>query len=62
MKVRTFGVFQLVIVAIGLSGLGGWIANIVKIASSGFDVFNGMLILRCIGVFLAPLGAVLGFI
>ncbi|AOV02423.1 hypothetical protein [Delftia tsuruhatensis] len=41
-------------------GLGGWIANIVKIINTGFDVFTGLLIARCIGVFIAPLGAVLG--
>jgi hypothetical protein len=39
----------------------GWIWNVVKIVQSGFDVFSGMLIARCIGVFVAPLGAVLGF-
>lgn len=43
-------------------GAGGWIANIVKIINTGFDVFTGMLIARCIGVFVAPLGAVLGFL
>ena len=40
----------------------GWVWNIVKIIGTGFDVFTGMLIARCIGVFIAPLGAVLGYL
>jgi hypothetical protein len=39
----------------------GWILNIVAIAGSSFDVLSGMLILRVIGIFVAPLGAVLGY-
>lgn len=49
-------------VALVLLALGGWIANIVKIWNSGFDVLTGMVIARCIGVFMAPLGAVLGYL
>ena len=37
----------------------GWIANIVKLAS--VDVFTGMEVARAIGVFIAPLGAILGY-
>ena len=36
--------------------------NIIKIVNTGFDVFTGMLIARCIGVFVAPVGAVLGYL
>jgi hypothetical protein len=39
----------------------GWVWNIVKIVQSGFDVITGMFIARCIGVFVAPLGSVLGY-
>lgn len=41
--------------------IGGWIWNVVKIVQSGFEIWNGMLIARCIGVFVAPLGSVLGW-
>jgi len=37
----------------------GWIANIITLAHT--DTFTGMVILRAIGIFVAPLGAVLGF-
>lgn len=38
----------------------GWVCNLVKIAYMT-DV-SGMLVLRTIGVFIPPIGAVLGFI
>jgi len=44
-----------------LVGGVGWILNIEKIAGSSFDPLTGIVVLRCVGVFLAPLGAVLGF-
>ena len=59
---RGFTLVELMCVVLVLIGAGGWIANIVKIIGTGFDVFTGMLIARCIGVFIAPLGAVLGYL
>jgi hypothetical protein len=41
--------------------LGGWIANLVKIFLTD-DVFTGEFVLRIIGVFAVPLGAILGFL
>jgi hypothetical protein len=49
----------LVVVAIGAVG---WIWNIVKIVGSIADPITAMLIVRCVGVFLVPLGAILGFL
>jgi hypothetical protein len=60
-KQKGFADIELIVVAIVLLGAGGWIANIVKIIGTDFADFNGMLIARCIGVFIAPLGSVLGF-
>ena len=40
----------------------GWIMNIVAIAHTGFSDMSGMLILRVVGIFIAPLGAILGYI
>lgn len=45
-----------------LTAIGGWIANIVKIFGSSFDPLTAIVVLRCIGIIVAPLGAVLGFI
>lgn len=40
----------------------GWIMNIVAIAHSNFSDLTGLLILRVVGIFVAPLGTVLGYI
>lgn len=39
----------------------GWVWNIAKITQSGFDVFTGIFIMRVIGVFVPPIGSVLGY-
>lgn len=48
--------------SIVLAGLFGWVMNIVAIIQSDFAPIGGMLIARVIGVFVAPLGAVLGYL
>lgn len=42
--------------------IGGWILNVIQIANSNFDSITGMLVLRVAGIFLAPLGAILGWV
>lgn len=61
-KQNGFTSVELVIAVVGLLAVGGWIANIVKLAGSSFDPITGMVVLRAIGVFFAPLGAILGFL
>lgn len=53
----------LIVIAIFIAGFIGWILNICKIIDSGFVLaeWGGMQVARVIGVFLAPLGAVLGW-
>lgn len=58
---RGFTAFELLVAVLIGGGFVGWVLNIVKIVESGFDVITGMFVARCIGVFVAPLGAVLGF-
>jgi hypothetical protein len=55
-------VLGLLVSIILLAGVVGWVWNIVKIVGTFSDVLTGMFIARCIGVFVAPLGAVLGFL
>jgi hypothetical protein len=52
-------VFVLVLI---LGGVGGWIANIVKLVGMDFGAITGMLIVRAIGIVVPPLGAVMGFL
>lgn len=40
----------------------GWIANIVKLAWLLDDPLSGWFIFRTIAIFVAPIGAVLGYI
>lgn len=47
--------------ALAVAGAVGWVWNIVKIIGVCCDPVNGMLVMRLIGVFIAPLGAVLGY-
>ena len=54
-----FGV--LVILVLTAAGIGGWVWNIVKIAESMDATVTGMFVARCIGVFVAPVGSILGF-
>lgn len=42
-------------------GVIGWVWNIVKIVGSSFDVITGMLVVRVIGIFVAPIGCILGY-
>ena len=51
-----------IIIAIWLAAIVGWVLNIVTIAHSSMDVITGMLILRIVGIFVGPLGAVLGYV
>lgn len=39
--------------------IGGWIANIVKLAQA--DTVTGFELARIVGIFIAPLGSILGF-
>ena len=45
--------------AIWFAAIVGYIANIVQIAQA--DTITGMVLVRVIGIFLAPLGAIIGW-
>ncbi len=51
------GVLALTIV---IAGFIGWVMNIVTIATT-FTELTGLMIIRIVGIFIAPLGAVLGY-
>ena len=52
----------LVIIAIWVLGVIGWCANVYKLVTCDLQLseFGIMEIMRIIGIFIAPLGAVLG--
>lgn len=58
---RGFTLFELIFVAFWAAGIGGWIANIYKLCNASFDPLTGLVVGRVVGVFVPPIGAVLGF-
>jgi type III secretory pathway component EscS len=44
-----------------LAGIAGWIMNVVQVCSWAGE-YTGMFVVKCIGIVVAPLGAVLGWI
>lgn len=47
-------------IALWILGIVGWIANLVVLYGASFDPLTGPVILRIVGIFVAPLGAILG--
>mgnify|MGYP003443260006 FL=1 len=52
---------ELLVVALVLAGVVGWFMNIFDIVAAVSDPITAMFILRCVGIFVAPLGAILGY-
>ena len=50
------------VAALAVAGIGGWIANVVKLVGMDVGTLSGMLIVRAIGVVVPPLGSVMGFL
>jgi hypothetical protein len=59
MKMKWQEVESLIWIAFVLAAVVGWVMNIVAIA--GAESITGMVVVRLIGVFMAPLGAALGY-
>ncbi len=53
---------EVALVVVVVLGIGGWIGNIVKIFGAMGDTVTGLFIARCVGAFIAPIGAVLGYV
>lgn len=54
-----FALFNLLVAVLGVIG---WVMNIIATVAIANDPITGMFILRVIGIFLAPLGAILGWL
>jgi hypothetical protein len=44
------------------AGIFGWVWNIVKMVAVCCDPLTGMVVLRIAGIFVPPLGAVVGYL
>jgi hypothetical protein len=61
MKQQGFTALELLVVIFWIVAIAGWVMNIVSIAGSNFNDITGLLVLRVVGIFVSPLGAVLGY-
>ena len=53
---------SLLVLSVWAAAIVGWVWNIVKIVNVCCVALDGILILRIVGVFVAPLGAVMGYL
>jgi len=62
-EIKMINAFYVFYVLVALCGFGGWVANIYKLITCGLDLaqFGVLEVVRVIGIFLPPIGAVLGF-
>lgn len=61
MKASNFG-FGTAIFSFGLIAVGmvGWVLNIIKLCGMDAEPLTTMFIMRIIGIFVAPIGSILG--
>lgn len=52
--------FNLFCLSLALVAVVGWIMNVVALAGMSFDPITTTLVLRCVGIVMVPLGAVMG--
>lgn len=50
----------LVVLAVIFASIAGWVMNLAEILATVSGPITAMFILRCVGVFVAPFGAILG--
>ena len=58
---KGFSAIQLLVVIVFILGIAGWFMNIFDLIGMLDGPINAMFIARCVGVFFAPLGSVLGY-
>lgn len=61
MRVQLGTVGVLILCAAAIAAISGWVMNIVSLIGALNGPITAMFIARCVGVFLAPFGAILGY-
>ena len=62
MKIFSIIIGLVIFFSLIVASVGGWITNIVKLAHMHGGIDSGMYILRVVGIFVAPLGVILGYL
>ena len=60
-KQSGFTLYEAIISVIVLAGGFGWVWNIVKLIGMSLDPITGLLIVRAIGIFVFPVGMIVGY-
>ena len=50
------------VIGLWIAAIVGWVMNIVALYHMTFGTITGELVLRCVGIFVAPIGSVMGYI
>lgn len=56
------GLSVLLSFALFVGGTVGWVRNIIAVTHSDFSNINGELVVRVVGIPMAPVGAVMGWV
>lgn len=57
---KTYWTIYTAVIVLSIAGIIGWVLNIAKLVGGNMEI-TGEFILRIIGIFAAPLGAVMGY-
>lgn len=60
-KVATMAAGTLIWFALWIAVVVGWVMNIVDLFYQSFEPLTAVAVLRVVGIFILPLGAVMGF-
>lgn len=59
---KGFSIFGVIYILIWIAAIMGWMMNLIAVFQlAAADKINAMFVLRCIGILVAPLGAILGW-
>jgi hypothetical protein len=54
--------FLLFLIIIAIGSIVGWVANIVQLVHLPADPLTALFVIKAVGILVAPLGVVLGYI
>lgn len=57
-----YTITEIILVLVVLAGGWGWVWNIVKLVGMNLDPITGMLVVRAIGIFVFPVGMIVGYL
>lgn len=59
---RGFTLYELIVIVVLVGGLIGWIWNIVKFVDLCCSTITPWFVMRLVGIFAVPFGAIIGWI